>query len=180
MKVLVTLLQIAFVVAPLFAADAQAQFAPAPPPPLQPAETIDLAGPRVGMTFLDTGVRAQLLEERAIDLGPVISQFGWQKEKRFLSSPTGFTGVTEFVFLVGGMDQGVLLPSFNWLVGARTAEGLEFAVGPNVTPAGVALAAAAGVTFRAGNLNIPINVAAVPSRSGLRFSMLFGFNSRNR
>lgn len=143
-------------------------------------ETIDLSGPRLGITFLDTGIRDQYLAERGLDLGPVISQFGWQKERRFLSSKTGFTGVSEFVLLVGGMDQGVLLPSVNWLVGARTAEGLEFAVGPNLTPAGFALAAAAGVTLRSGNLNIPINVAMVPSKSGLRVSLLAGFNSRNR
>jgi hypothetical protein len=162
-----------------FVSEAQAQVVPAPPP-LVPVETMNLSGPRIGMTVLSDGVRAKLLEEHRIELGPMISQFGWQKEKRFLSSPTGFTGVSEFVFLVGGMDQGVLIPSVNWLVGARTAEGLEFAVGPNVTPAGIALAAAAGVTFRTGNLNIPINIAAVPSKTGLRFSLLAGFNSRNR
>ena len=178
MKVLLKpLLAFATVALMLFAHDAAAQVVP---PPLTPAETMNLSGPRVGMTFLDTGVRAQLLEERRLDLGPMISQFGWQKERRFMSSPTGFTGVTEFVLLAGGLDQGVLIPSLNWLVGARTAEGFEFAVGPNLTPAGVALAAAAGVTFRAGNLNIPVNFAVVPSKSGLRFSMLAGFNSRSR
>lgn len=178
MKRLVKLLLIVTVFA-LLVSNAQAQTAPAPPP-LQPVETMDLSGPRVGMTFLDSGIRAQLHAERRVDLGPVISQFGWQKEKRFLSSPTGFTGVNEFVFLIGGMDQGVMLPSVSWLVGARTAEGLEFAVGPNLTPAGFALAAAAGVTIRSGNLNIPLNVAVVPSKHGLRFSMLAGFNSRSR
>jgi hypothetical protein len=172
-------LPVVFAVAFLLASEAQAQYVPAPPP-LKPVETMDLSGPRVGMTFLDTGVRAQLLADRKIDLGPVISQFGWQKERRFLSGPTGFTGVTEFVLLVGGMDQGVLLPSFNWLVGARTAQGLEFAVGPNVTVAGFGLAAAAGVTIRSGNLNIPVNFAVVPSKHGLRASMLVGFNSRTR
>lgn len=174
------LLLIVFVVAPLFSSAAHAQVTTAPLPPLKPVETMDLSGPRLGMTFLDTGIRDQYLAERSLDLGPVISQFGWQKERRFLSSPTGFTGVTEFVFLVGGMDQGVLLPSVNWLVGARTAEGLEFAVGPNLTPAGFALAAAAGVTIRSGNINIPVNFAVVPSKHGLRASMLVGFNSRNR
>lgn len=130
------------------------------------------------MTVLSDGVRAALRDQRGIDIGPMISQFGWQKERRFLSSPSGFTGVTEFVLLVGGMDQGVLLPSVNWLVGARTAEGVEFAAGPNLTSAGVALAVATGVTFRTGNLNIPVNLAAVPSRNGLRLSFLVGFNSR--
>jgi hypothetical protein len=179
MKVLLKLFLAVFAAASFFAADARAQSAPAQPP-MKPAETMDLSGPRVGTTFLDTGVRAQLLETRGIDLGPMITQFGWQKERRFMSSPTGFTGVTEFVLLAGGLDQGVLIPSLNWLVGARTADGLEFAAGPNVTPSGFAFAAAAGVTFRTGNLNIPVNFAVVPSKAGLRFSMLAGFNSRTR
>lgn len=158
--------------------DARAQSTtPVPWQQQSPAQEMSLAGPRVGVTFLDDGVRANLAE-RGIDLGYGISQFGWQKEKRFLSSPSGWTGVTEFVFLLGGFDQGVVLPSLNWLVGGRTSSGMEFAVGPNVTGSGVALAIAGGVTLRTGNLNIPLNVAMVPSRSGTRVSLLAGFNMR--
>ena len=146
----------------------------------RPPETINLSGPRVGVTFLSDSVRGNLRDDANIDVGFMVSQFGWQKEKRFLSSPTGFTGVTEFVFLLGGMDQGVVLPSFNWLVGARTASGLEFAAGPNLTPAGLAVAIAGGMTFQTGNLNIPVNVAVVPAKSGARVSMLVGFNMRKR
>jgi hypothetical protein len=148
--------------------------------PQAPPETISLSGPRIGMTILDPGVREQLLIDHGIDVGPVISQFGWQKEKRFLSTPDGFTGVTEFVLLVGGLDQSVLLPSLNWLVGARTAKGFEFAAGPNFSAAGTALVIAGGVTFQTGNLNIPVNVAVVPSKNGSRVSMLVGFNGRRR
>ena len=143
----------------------------------QPPDIISLSGPRLGMTILDPGVRAELLE-RGIEVGPVISQFGWQKEKRFLSTPGGFTGVTEFVVLLGGIDQGTVLPSLNWLVGARTAKGIEFAAGPNFSPAGTAMVFAAGVTYQTGNLNIPINLAVVPSKHGSRISMLVGFNGR--
>jgi len=145
----------------------------------KPAEEMSLSGPRFGVTFLSDGVRDKLAE-RGIDVGFSISQFGWQKEKRFLSTPTGWTGVHEFVVLVGGVDQGLFLPSFNWLVGARTASGVEFAAGPNLTAAGFALVAAGGVTFRTGNLNIPVNLAIVPSKDGQRISMLVGFNMRNR
>ncbi|HEX6163623.1 MAG TPA: hypothetical protein VFZ31_09670 [Vicinamibacterales bacterium] len=146
----------------------------------RPVETINLSGPRVGVTFLSDTTRTKLLEEKKIDVGFAISQFGWQMEKRFLSSPSGFTGVTEFVALFGGIDQGVVLPSFNWLVGARTASGVEFAAGPNITPAGLAVVVAGGMTFQTGNLNIPVNVAFVPSKNGARVSMLVGFNGRNR
>jgi len=145
----------------------------------KPAEEMSLAGPRFGVTFLSDGVREKLAE-RGIDVGFSISQFGWQKEKRFLSTPTGWTGVHEFVLLLGGVDQGVMLPSFNWLVGARTSSGFEFAAGPNLTAAGFALAMAGGITFRTGNLNIPVNLAIVPSKEGSRISMLVGFNGRRR
>ena len=146
----------------------------------QPAQTINLSGPRVGVTFLSDTVRQELLEDRNINVGFAISQFGWQMEKRFLSSPSGFTGVNEFVFMLGGVDQGVVIPSVNWLIGARTASGVEFAAGPNLTPAGLALVMAGGVTFQTGNLNIPVNFAVVPGKSGARISMLVGFNGRNR
>ena len=88
--------------------------------------------------------------------------------------------MTECVLLLGGLDQGVAIPSLSWLVGARTKEGAEFGVGPNITPAGVALAIAAGMTFRAGTLNVPVNFAVVPSKSGTRVSVLTGFSLRRR
>ena len=64
--------------------------------------------------------------------------------------------------------------------GLRTSDGTEFGVGPNVTPAGVALAFAFGVTLRAGIMNVPMNIAVVPSKAGTRVSFLTGFNMRRR
>ena len=88
--------------------------------------------------------------------------------------------MNEFVFLLGGLEQGVTLPSASWMVGLRSPSGLEFGIGPNVTPAGVALAVAGGVTFRSGALNVPLTFAVVPSKDGTRVSMLTGFNFRGR
>lgn len=120
------------------------------------------------------------LEERSIQVGPNISQFGWQFEKQFYTKDSGVTAVTEWVALLGGLEQSVAVPSLTWMVGMRTREGAEFGIGPNITPAGTALAVAAGMTFRAGVLNIPVNVAVVPSKSGTRVSVLSGFSLRNR
>lgn len=139
-----------------------------------PARTIELAGPRFGVTMLPDGV-IQKLHDRDIDVNSSISQFGWQFEKQFYSKGDGPTVLNEWVALVGGLDQGVAIPSLSWLVGLRTREGAEFGVGPNVTPAGVALAVSAGVTFRAGILNVPMNFAVVPSKAGTRVSVLTGF-----
>ena len=81
---------------------------------------------------------------------------------------------------MGGQEQDVVLPRLTWLAGLRTSDAVEFGVGPNVTPAGVALALAFGVTLRAGVMSVPMNVAVVPSRAGTRVSFLAGFNVRRR
>jgi hypothetical protein len=155
---------------------------PALSQPLVPpvAETVSLSGPRVGFTFLSPGIINKLKTQDAVSVGPVVSQFGWQFEKQFYGTQTGPTAVTECVALLGGLDQGVALPSLSWLVGIRTKDGAEFGLGPNVTPVGVALAIAAGITFRAGVLNVPVNLAVVPSKSGTRVSLLTGFSLRRQ
>ena len=66
------------------------------------------------------------------------------------------------------------------MVGVRTRDGAEFGIGPNITPAGTALVFATGMTFRAGALNVPVNVAVVPSKAGTRVSVLSGFSLRRR
>jgi hypothetical protein len=147
-------------------------------PPIPPvAQTISLAGPRYGFTFLDNGVVEKLREEDIV-VKNGISQFGWQFERQFFTTASGPTVLNEWVVLLGGLDQGVALPSVNWLVGLRSREGAEFGIGPNITPVGVALALAAGVSFRAGALTIPMNFAVVPSKAGVRVSMLSGFTIR--
>jgi hypothetical protein len=140
-------------------------------------KTVNLSGPRFGLTALSTGV-VEELHNRSIDVDQNITQFGWQFEREFYSRNSGVAAVNEWVVLLGGLDQGVALPSLSWMVGLRTREGAEFGIGPNITPAGVALAVAAGVTFRAGSLNVPMNVAVVPSKVGTRISVLTGFNMR--
>ena len=147
------------------------------PPPL--TKTIGLAGPRVGFTSLSPGM-LETLKENGFEVRPLMTQFGWQFEKQFYGKGRGLAALSEWVVLVGGLEQGLAVPSLNWIVGLRTKEGAEFGVGPNLTPAGAALAVAAGVTFRTGGLNIPMNVAMVPSRDGVRVSLLTGFNFRRR
>ncbi|MBM3770871.1 MAG: hypothetical protein FJW27_06215 [Acidimicrobiia bacterium] len=158
-----------FLATPLFA-----QSGTEAPPPVR---TISLDGPRFGFTMLSEGVRAKLLQKN-LAVEPMISQFGWQFERQFFTKDSGVTAMTEWVALIGGLDQGTPIPSLNWLVGLRTREGAEFGIGPNVTPAGLGLTLAAGVTFKTGALNVPMNFAVVPSRSGTRVSILTGFTMR--
>jgi hypothetical protein len=141
------------------------------------AETVSLSGPRIGVTYLSDGI-VEKLRENSIEVAPVVSQFGWQFERQFYSRKGGLTAVTEWVVLLGGLEQSTAIPSLSWLVGLRTPNGTEFGIGPNLTPSGIALAIAGGATLRAGAFNVPLNVAVVPSKSGLRVSFLTGFSLR--
>lgn len=138
---------------------------------------INLSGPRFGMTLLSPNT-VDALKERNITVGPIVSQFGWQFERRLYTSNEGVSALMEWVPLLSGLEQGVALPSLNWLVGVRTASGAEFGIGPNITPVGTGLVVAAGVTVRSGALNVPLNFALASSKSGVRISIMTGFNIR--
>ena len=137
---------------------------------------LNRSGPRVGVTWLGGSIVDTLRTKFDIDVAPVITQFGWQFERQFASLENGPVALNEWILLVGGLDQGAFLPSLTWLVGIRTPGNFEIGVGPNLTPAGAALALSSGMTFRAGALAVPVNVALVPSKYGVRASLLTGFN----
>ncbi|MEF8845219.1 MAG: hypothetical protein V5A59_07060 [Bacteroidales bacterium] len=133
-----------------------------------------LSGPRIGVTYV-RGEAAEKLRED-FDAVPIVSQFGWQLEWRFFSMEDGPDGVVEFVPLVGGVEQNLFLPSLNFLIGLRSPKGTEAGIGPNLSPTGASLVLAVGFTAQAGKLNIPFNLAFVPSQKGARFTLLIGFN----
>lgn len=142
----------------------------------QSMQKVARSGPRFGVTWLSPATVDTIYARYNIDVLPVITQFGWQFEKQWTSFDQGPVALNEFVLLLGGLDQGVVIPSLTWLVGIRTPGSFELGVGPNATAAGVALAISTGYTFRAGMLNVPLNMALVPSRYGMRASILTGFN----
>ena len=176
MKRLLVTVAVLFVAAPAFAQSVPhaGDFQQIPPV----AKTVSLAGPRFGVTLLTDSMVSKLKQDAGISVQHGISQFGWQFERQFYTKGDGPTVLNEWVLLAGGLDQGVFLPSLNWLVGMRTHEGAEFGIGPNVSASGVGLVLAAGMTMRAGVLNIPMNFAVVPSRLGPRVSVLTGFTLR--
>ena len=59
------------------------------------------------------------------------------------------------------------------MVGARLESGLEFAAGPNLSLAGVAMVFGFGYNFKAGDLNLPINLAIVPGRTQIQDAYTF-------
>ena len=139
---------------------------------------VNLSGPRFGVTMLSQGTVDMLAVDHGIVVKPMVSQFGWQFEKRLYTSPDGMAALTEFVPLISGLEQGQALPSLSWLAGLRSASGLEFGIGPNFSPVGAGLVIAAGVTIRSGALNVPLNFAFATSKSGARVSIMTGFTIR--
>ncbi len=142
-------------------------------------ESIHLDGPRLGVTFLSPGIIDRVKRED-IDLNPIITQFGWQFETRLFRLANGVSSVVELVPLVGGLEQGKFLPSLSALLGIRGPKGFEFGFGPNVTPLGAGVVIAVGTSIQSNGINFPINLAVVPSKDGVRLSLLFGFNARHR
>ena len=169
------------------------------------AQIEKLAGPRLGLTFIGAGPVADFLhdgfdfdDDRDGKHGSTGSafttQYGWQWESRFADGGGDVVGIVEWIVLVAGMEQGMFLPSATSVIGARTANGLEFGVGPNLSLSGI------GMVFGVGSLNLPVNLVFMPGRklsgnintynedtgveynedydynSGARISLMIGFN----
>jgi len=157
------------------------------------AQIQKLAGPRIGFTILTHGSSSDFINDRAEDNKGVyiedqkmafISQYGWQWESRFADGGE-VTGIVEWIALVGGMEKGLFLPSVSSLVGLRSEYGYEFAAGPNISLSGFSMVISAGYNFKFGNLNVPVNLAFVPGKSGAwgnenptgaSISLMAGFN----
>lgn len=171
---------------------------PATPPAMAPTGLHEpegprrLSGPRFGMTYLSADLIDRINEtfgegtydpqtgeytyEDRISSGlPLVTQFGWQWERSLFQASTGLTGVTEWVLLAGGLERGLFLPSATFLVGLRGPGGLEVGLGPNVSASGAAYALAVGFNAASGEVNVPVNVAAVLGQDGPRVSVLVGF-----
>ena len=161
------------------------------------AQIQKLAGPRIGVTILTPGSSADFINDRAEDhngdyIGAqkmaFISQYGWQWETRFVDNGE-VAGLVEWVVVVGGMEQGMFLPAVSSLVGIRTGNGMEAAVGPNLSLSGIGMVFTIGKNFKSGDLNFPVNIAFVPGKSsawgdggeptGARISLILGFNMSN-
>jgi hypothetical protein len=129
-------------------------------------------GPRVGVTYITPGTSADYLNNEGKQ--PVITQFGWQFEGRLFTVDGNTQGLIEFIPLIGGVEQGLFIPSASLLLGVRSGRknAFEFAIGPNLSASrdyrgdatvqpGVVIAI--GTSFNKGNINFPVNLAFIPS-----------------
>jgi hypothetical protein len=171
-----------------------------PPQPAASGPTntaVKFSGPRIGCTYIGPGTAATWITDQGKT--PFVSQFGWQFETRIFTSRTGITGLVEFVPLIAGLEQGMVLPSGSLLFGLRGREGFEFAVGPNLSLTGFGMVFAVGTSFHIDDVYFPVNIAFVPSvtkgtktqsytgqitktteYTGHRVTLLIGFNTRKR
>jgi hypothetical protein len=158
-------------------------------------ERLKFSGPRIGFTIIGDGLAADKIRE--LGKTPFITQFGWQFETRIFTLKDSTSGLFEFVPLIGGIEQGMFLPSISALFGIRGKKGNEFAFGPNLSLTGMGIVLAVGTSFHSENVYFPINLAVVPSVSrtneynsttgtseqvhtGVRVSLLIGFMTRKR
>jgi hypothetical protein len=131
----------------------------------------DLAGPRIGATFAPDG--------------SAISQFGWHFENQASPGRHGPWFIVEKVFLIGGLERNQFIPNANLIFGMRTASSFEFGLGPSVTLGGYrgfnsGIVFAAGHSFRAGGIRIPVNVAYAAQQNGEgRWTLITGWAIRN-
>ncbi len=141
-------------------------------------ERMRLNGPRFGFTVFTSEVADQ---RRAMDLEPIMTQFGWQFETRIISLSNGGQALMEWVPLVGGVEQGELNLSLAWLTGYRLASGVEFGVGPNISynkdhdRTTTSMVVAGGATLPFGEIQIPLNMAVGIANGGPRFTVLMGW-----
>ena len=91
----------------------------------------NLGGPRLGFTLLPSeGKLRERLDRRGI--GTIISQFGWHWEHHITTFDGGPAFITEWIFLVGGVEYGTLIPGLTLTFGIRLPQGFEFGLGPNL------------------------------------------------
>ncbi len=150
-------------------------------------------GPRIGVTMITNGTITEKLEYAG--KRPVLTQFGWQFEKRLFTLNNGLSGVLEFVPLIGGVEQNLFQLSASALIGLRgigKKNLFEVAIGPNLSKTGMGVVIAAGANFNKENVNFPVTIAYVPTVgnkdmasgktyfTGHRISLLVGFNYRKK
>ena len=163
---------------------------------------IQSGGPRFGLVYItDSYTRNQLVKlarekKPNANVSKILTAFGWQFEYEYLNTTGGATGLIEFVPVVVGLESGLALPSACAMIGVRFANGLEIGFGPNFSTgvtetlenegapdekvkyhpsAGVGMTGMVGITLRTGDMNFPINLAAVRNENGYRTSLMLGW-----
>jgi TolB-like protein len=97
-------------------------------------ERLRLSGPRMGYVFL-TGEEGKLMSKPKAEGGyeghAAMFQLGYQFEKQYLNEGK-WQALFEFIPMITGVDQGLLIPSMTIMNGLRSNKsGFELALGPS-------------------------------------------------
>ncbi len=139
-------------------------------------------GPRMGATLIYDSNNNEwgVLETESIllnkDIPPLISQFGYHADFSLYMS-NKMNPLVQFDGLIGGVENGLLIPSLSMIIGLRFSDFLEIGLGPNISLSGTGIVLAIGFNIKVENIYYPINVAIVNSSGRYRYSLLTGFNS---
>lgn len=103
-------------------------------PPETPQTDITNNGPRVGVSYIMGDMATRMADpefEGGWDAVPIVSQFGYQLEKEYLSAGD-FHALIEGLFIISGPEQQLFNPKLVIMNGFRSGKtGLEFAFGPS-------------------------------------------------
>lgn len=101
--------------------------------PSEPATTLRLSGPRMGLVFFTGHIATRIQDPTSrggLNAKPLMSQFGYQFEKAYISNEK-VQVLFECVPNITGLDQGKFIPTVSLLNGVRLNKtGWEFIIGP--------------------------------------------------
>lgn len=171
-------------------------------PVIASKSSLRASGPRMGGAYITNGAITKYLD--ATDRYHFMTQIGYQAEVQYMSTGN-FQALVEFVGVVSGLDQELIIPSISILNGIRNSKtGYEFALGPvfglrqeveynedgtlsrdpyinEKKPLRAKFLFSVGRTFKSGNLNVPVNLYVSPSKSeGWYVGTSVGFNLAKR
>ncbi len=156
---------------------------------------LNLSGPRFGVSFA-TGNNALILQkqksEGGFNMSPMMTQFGYHRELRYLNTGN-VMALVEFFGMIGGMEQQKFIPSLSVVNGFRWKKSKwEVGFGPTfniqqrnsagqldsraVASLTSSWVFALGKTFTSGNLNIPVNLYTIPNREGWTVGLSMGWS----
>jgi TolB-like protein len=163
--------------------------------------TLVAEGPRMGFGFV-TGNNANILARPKSEGGfdqqlPIMSQFGYQFEKAYITTGN-WQALAEVIPMLSGLESNRIIPTLTILNGLRSNQhGWEFAFGPTIDLSktldgkldsrgeltfSTALVFSVGKTIKSGEMNFPINLYFIPARdnSSYRFGISMGWNASKK
>ena len=161
---------------------------PAIQQPQRPAGFAIILGPRIGVSYVMENPESFTESLHALfpvgDYFPVFTLFGVTMEQRILLGETSSHFAFQEVILIGGLEQSIAIPEAALLIGYRDFSGLEFGLGPILSPAGIGVLVALGWTFSFKGVFVPVDLTVIlpnskrPAAVGLTTGFNFELSSR--